>query len=162
MYLLSKFAHPSLTKIAAITAIIFTAACSDSTSPKPLEIHAVIVEKQDGSNIYVHGDHWHGSATVDEGHSETLNIYYIDFEPTGHDAPAKTTWKRLPGNVEVSGVIGNTAIATWAGNRLTGTLTGIEHGNTTIGFVVRRTGSSTTLYEAPPMNIQVLEHDHDH
>jgi hypothetical protein len=146
----------------ALAAFVVVSACSDSTEPTPLDVHAVIVETEDGSAIYAHGDHWHGSASVDEGHSETLTIYYIDFEPAGHDTPPKSSWKRLPASVEVTAVVEDTAVATWTGDRLTGTLTGVAHGTTRISFVVRRAGSSTTLYEAPPMNIQVREHDHDH
>lgn len=147
----------------ALTSLGFASACSDDDPVITLPtVTAIILERSDGSDYYAHGDHWHGRPTIEENHSERLEVYYIDFQPEGHDAPPKETWKQLPPTVKLVANSTDASIARWEGESDHGDIRGLKEGTTEITFRILGVANNTTVYEAPPLTVNVIEHeDHD-
>ncbi len=148
--------------VALMLAAVATTACDRSSGTEPvvdgLIVREVILASSDGSFAFSHRDHWHGAPVVRANGTLgiTMNFTEAQLAPDDHEAPPVEQWFTLEGtpdeyNVRV--VIEDTTIARWVGNRVNGTLHGTRDGATRISLVVRR--GSTTLYEAPPLNIRV-------
>jgi hypothetical protein len=144
----------------ALAATLFFAACGDSASEPTvdgLEIADIVLETAAGEVIYSHIDHWHGFAVVDLGTPLEVTVHFVprSSHPDDHDVVSRDQWFTLQDHPEygLDVVVEDPSLATWAGDRVSGRLTGAEVGTTRTSFVVRRGG--TTIFEAPPLNVVV-------
>lgn len=147
---------------AVMLVAVAATACDRSSGTEPvvdgLVVREVILASSDGSFAFSHRDHWHGAPVVRANGTLGITMHFTEAQlaPDDHDAPPVEQWFTLEGKPEeynVRVVVEDTTIARWTGNRVNGTLHGTRDGATRISLVVRR--GSTTLYEAPPLNIRV-------
>ncbi len=148
------------TTLLAVAATAVLSACGESVTEPTVDglvIADIVLETADGEIIYSHIDHWHGFAIVDRGSALDVTVHFVprSTHPDDHDVASRDQWFTLRDHPEygLDVVIEDPALATWAGDRVSGRLTGSQSGTTRTSFVVRRGG--TTIFEAPPLNTVV-------
>lgn len=147
---------------AGVLALTVAACDRAATAPQvapSVRINEVVLEDPaTGTLIYSHIDHWHGFPVVPAGGTLTLRKYFTAFSshPDDHDPPSRTDWislDSLPTDINTRIVATDTTVLQAAGTRAQLLLTGRRTASTPLSVVVRRT--TTTLYEAPPLNTVV-------
>jgi hypothetical protein len=149
----------------ATAATLFVVACGgggDVAAPPPtaprLEISSIVVEDPTSGDImFSHDDHWHGFPVVRVGQQRALRVHFVKQgrAPDDHDMPPRNEWFTLQPHADHSlpVVIEDPTRAQWAGDRLGGALAGQAAGASRMSFRVLR--GSTTVWEAPPLNLVV-------
>lgn len=158
---LSRPRLPRPTLPALLLLVLLAAgACGDGPSEpsvEGLEIADIVLEMEDGEVVYSHLDHWHGFAVLERGRSLAMTVYFVarSSHPDDHDVVSRDQWFTLEDHPEygLQVVVEDPGLAAWTGDRVGGTLTGTVVGTTRASFVVRR--GTTTIYEAPPLNLVV-------
>jgi hypothetical protein len=134
----------------------------DVSAPPPeaprLAISSIVVEDPaSGDIMFSHDDHWHGFPVVAVGSARTLRVYFVKQGRAAddHDMPPRSEWFSLQEHADHSlpVVIEDPTRANWTGDRLGGQLTGRAAGASRLSFRVFR--SSTTVWEAPPLNVVI-------
>jgi hypothetical protein len=145
---------------AAVIALLsfFVLACDRSpTAPAELLVNEVILAMDDGSFAFSHMDHWHGAPTVRAGSGVGVNLHFTSLRQPAdeHDPAPIEQWFTLAGHPEYSVrvVVEDTTIGRWSGDRVRGTLNGLQAGASRMTIVVLR--GTTTIYEAAPLNFIV-------
>jgi hypothetical protein len=145
-----------------VAALAFGAACDRSAiepevAPDVRIAETVLEDPSSGMIYYSHIDHWHGFPVVSNGGSLTLRKYFVRVSPhpDDHEIPSRDLWFSLAAHPELNTrvVLSDQSVAGWQGTSTEGTITGRRAGSTPMSIVVRR--STTTLYEAPPLNVVV-------
>lgn len=149
--------------VAAAVAASLLAACDraatePTVTPRVRINETVLEDPTTGALIYSHIDHWHGFPVVANGGSLVLRKHFVAYSPhpDDHDPPSRTDWislDTLPADIGSRIVASDTTILSTGGSRAELRLSGRRAASTPLSIVVRR--STTTLYEAPPLNAVV-------
>lgn len=152
-------------RIAIIVTAVWLAACGggDSVVAPPagaprLEISSVIIEDPTtGDIVFSHDNHWHGFPVVSVGGQRALRVHFVKQGRAAddHDMPPRSEWFTLQDHPDhaLPVVIEDPTRARWTGDRLGGTLAGQAAGASRMNLRVFR--GSTTVWEAPPLNLVV-------
>ena len=151
------------TALVASTMVLAACGGGDSVAEPPagaprLEISSIVVEDAaTGDIMFSHDDHWHGFPVVQAGGQRTLRVHFVKQgrSPDDHDMPPRNEWFTLQNYADHSlpVVIEDATRARWTGDRLGGTLVGQAAGASRMNLRVFR--GSTTVWEAPPLNVVV-------
>lgn len=148
-------------RLAAPTLLLLVAAGCDRSATEPtvqgLTVNEVFLEDAQGNVIYSHYDHWHGSPTPRMGSPIAYRVWFSteQMSPDDHNPVPREKWFSLDGRTDydLRGVVADPTVASWTGNRVSGTLDGRRDGATQLSLVVQR--GTATIYEAPPLTFRV-------
>jgi len=153
--------HARARRRLASTLLLFGVAACDRSATAPsvegLDVNEIILEDNAGNFVFSHYDHWHGSPTPRMGQPVAYKVWFSSeqLSPDDHNIVPREKWFSLQGRsaYDLRVVVADPTVASWAGDRAAGTLSGLRDASTQLSMVVRR--GSTTVYEAPPLTFRV-------
>ncbi len=120
--------------------------------PDALQVAEVVLAHADGSVVYSHDDHWHGTLRATVGQPAEFGVWLVSADAPGlaHDVPPRESWTRPSAHegVSVRVTSDEEAVAVWSAAGDTATLTAGSVGTALTTVVVL--DGSTTRYQSPP------------